>query len=83
VRPDLITVEGNVEVIAAGWVTDLYRTEPLQRIDQEELDRILVRTGAPGRTTRTIEYLVRGSGPMTIDYSAVKGGTASATVVLP
>lgn len=83
VRPDIISVDGNVEVIAAGWVTDLYRTEPLQRIDQEELDRILVRTGAPGRTTRTIEYLVRGSGPMTIEYSALKGGTVRATVVLP
>jgi hypothetical protein len=83
VRPDIISVAGNVEVIAAGWVTNLYRDAPLARIEQEELDRILVRSGAPGRTTRTIEYLVRGSGPMTIEYSAVKGGTVSATVTLP
>ncbi|MEX1256671.1 MAG: hypothetical protein WEG36_03525 [Gemmatimonadota bacterium] len=62
---------------------NLYRTEPLQRIGQEELDGILLRTGAPGRTTRTIECVVRGSGPTTIEYSALNGGTVSATVVLP
>jgi hypothetical protein len=83
VRPDIVSVEGNVEVIAAGWVNDLSRSAPLQRIDQEELDRIRVRSGAPGRTPRTLEYLVRGSGRMTIEYASLKGGTVSATVVLP
>ena len=82
VRPDLITVEGNVDIIAAGWVPNKFRPGPTQMIDQEELDRILVRSGHPGRTTRTIEYLVRGSGSMTVQYSAVKGGTVRATVQL-
>ena len=82
VRPDLITVEGNVDIIAAGWVPNKFRPGPTQMIDQEELDRILVRSGHPGRTTRTIEYLVRGSGSMTVQYSAVKGGTVQATVQL-
>lgn len=80
VRPDLITVDGNVEVIAAGWVPNRHRPGPTQLIDQEELDRILVRSGHPGRTTRTLEYLVRGTGAMTIAYDAVKGGRASTTV---
>ncbi len=80
VRPDIITVDGDVEIIAAGWVTDKHRPGPTELIDQEELDRILVRSGHPGRTTRTIEYLVRGRGTMTVTYSAVKGGTASTTV---
>ncbi len=80
VRPDIITVDGDVEIIAAGWVTDKHRPGPTELIDQEELDRILVRSGHPGRTTRTIEYLVRGRGTMTVTYSAVKSGTASATV---
>ncbi|MCH7684442.1 MAG: peptidase M14, partial [Gemmatimonadetes bacterium] len=70
VRPDLITVEGNVDIIAAGWVPNKFRPGPTQMIDQEELDRILVRSGHPGRTTRTLEYLVRGSGSMTVQYSA-------------
>jgi hypothetical protein len=82
VRPDLITVDGNVEIIAAGWVPDNFRPGPTELIDQRELDRILVRSGHPGRTTRTIEYLVRGSGSMTMTYSALKGGTVSATVQL-
>ena len=82
VRPDLITVEGNVDIIAAGWVPKKFRPGPTQMIDQEELDRILVRSGHPGRTTRTLEYLVRGSGSMTVQYSAVKGGTVRATVQL-
>jgi hypothetical protein len=82
VRPDLITVEGNVDIIAAGWVPNKFRPEPTQMIDQEELDRILVRSGHPGRTTRTLEYLVRGSGSMTVQYSAVKGGTVRTTVQL-
>ncbi|HEX9692534.1 MAG TPA: M14 family metallopeptidase [Gemmatimonadales bacterium] len=82
VRPDLLTVEGNVEVVAAGWVADKHRPGPTNMIDQQELDRILVRSGHPGRTTKTIEYLVRGSGAMTVQYSAVKGGTVRTTVQL-
>lgn len=82
VRPDLITVEGDVDIIAAGWVPNKFRPGPTQMIDQEELDRILVRSGHPGRTTRTLEYLVRGSGSMTVQYSAVKGGTVRTTVQL-
>ena len=30
-------------------------------MDQKDLKRILLRTGHAGRTTRTIEYLVRGN----------------------
>ena len=82
VRPDLITVDGDVEIIAVGWVVDKNRPGPTQLIDQEELDRIMVRSGHPGRNTKTIEYLVRGRGDMTVTYSALKGGTVSATVQL-
>ncbi len=82
VRPDLLTVEGDAEIIAAGWVTDRFRPGPIAMIDQEELDRIMIRSGAPGRTTRTIEYLLRGSGSVTVTYSALKGGTVSTTVQL-
>ncbi len=42
-------------------------------IDQKDLRRIIIRNGLPGKTTRTIEYLVKGSGPVTIQYSALKG----------
>ncbi len=82
VRPDIITVEGDVEVVAAGWVEDEHRPGPTRMIDQAELDRILVRSGAPGRTTRIVEYLVRGSGDMTVEYASMKGGTVRTTVTL-
>ena len=82
VRPDLLTVEGDVEIVAAGWVADKNRPGPTQLIDQAELDRIMIRSGAPGRYTRTIEYLVRGSGTMTIQYASLKGGTVRARVTL-
>jgi hypothetical protein len=82
VRPDILSVEGNVEIITAGWVDDVHRPGPTERIDQAELDRILIRSGAPGRTTRVIEYLVRGSGSLTVEYDSQKGGTVSTTVRL-
>lgn len=80
VRPDILTVDGDVEIVAAGWVENKHRPGKTNLIDQKELDRILVRSGHPGRTTRTIEYLVRGTGTMDVTYSTVKGGTVSTTV---
>lgn len=83
VTPDLLTVEGKaVEVLSAGWVVDKFRNVPTQLIDQRDLKRILLRNGSPGEITRTIEYLVRGSGDMTLVYSSLKGGTARKTVAL-
>jgi hypothetical protein len=81
VRPDILTVDG-AQVITAGWVANKHRPDPTERIDQEELDRILIRSGLPGHTTKTIEYLVRGSGAMTVRYDAVKGGVVETTVQL-
>ena len=80
VRPDLLLAEGNVEIVAAGWVEDRNRPGKTRMIDQKKLDRILVRSGHPGRTTRTVEYLVRGSGDLEVTYSTVKGGTVSTRV---
>jgi len=59
VRTDLITVNGNVEIIAAGWVVDKNRPGPTQLIDQEELDRIMVRSGPPGRSSTSCEVAER------------------------
>jgi len=80
VRPDLLIAEGDVEIVAAGWVANKHQPGKTQLIDQEKLNRILVRSGHPGRTTRTVEYLVRGSGNLEVTYSTVKGGTVSTTV---
>jgi hypothetical protein len=87
VRPDLLTLEGkNIEVISASWIDnkEAYKVRPTitSFIDQKNLKRILLRNGTPGRTTRTIMYLVKGSGEVTIKYDSVKGGQAAKTVKL-
>ena len=59
-----------------------FRPGPTDLIDQKDPKRILIRTGHPGRTTRTVEYLVRGTGDMTVTYDSVKGGKATAKVTV-
>jgi hypothetical protein len=83
VRPDLLTVEGaGIEVLSAGWVQNKFRPGATDLIDQKQLNRIIIRTGHAGRLTRTIEYLVRGTGEMTVTYDSLKGGKASSKIAL-
>jgi len=81
VRPDLLTLEGNVDIISASWINDAktfdYLNPITQEIDQHDLKRIMIRNGHPGKTSRTIQYLVKGSGKVTVKYDSVKGGTIS------
>ena len=81
VKPDLLTLEG-AEVVSAGWVQSKFRPGASQMIDQHDLSRILIRNGHPGQTTRTIEYIVRGSGTITVKYASVKGGTVETRIPL-
>ena len=81
VPPDLLTVEG-ATVISAGWVSNKFMPGPSQMITQHDLSRILIRNGHPGRTTRTVEYFIRGSGTATVRYISVKGGTVEQRVSL-
>jgi len=81
VRPDLLLVEGKgIEVLSAGWVANKFRPGATELIDQPDPKRILIRTGHAGRSTRTIEYFVRGGGDMTVTYDSLKGGKAVAKV---
>ena len=87
VRPDLLTLEGtNVEVISASWIDNKevykYRPTVTNIIDQHNLKRILIRNGHYGKTTKTIQYLVKGNGEITITYDSIKGGKASTKVNL-
>ncbi len=83
VDPDLLLVSGrNVEVISAGWVSSKFRPDATQLIDQHDLNRIMIRNGHPGRTTRTIEYLIRGSGEVNIAYESLKGGDVKTSASL-
>jgi hypothetical protein len=83
VRPDILSVSGKgIEVVSAGWVKDRFKPDATLLIDQNDLKRILVRNGHPGRATRVVEYIVRGSGEMEIAYDSVKGGVARKLVAL-
>lgn len=83
VRPDLLIVEGSgIEVLSAGWVGNKFRPGATDLIDQKDPKRILIRTGTGGRVTRTVEYLVRGTGQMTVTYDSVKGGKAAVKVAV-
>ena len=87
VRPDLLTLEGkNVEIISASWIDnkELYKLKPsvTSFIDQKNLKRIMLRNGLPGKTARTIMYIVKGSGEVTVRYDSLKGGTAGKAIKL-
>ena len=83
VPPDLLTVEGKaVEILSASWVADKWRPAVAQAIDQKDLKRIMLRNGLTGRATKTIQYLVKGTGAMTVKYASVKGGTVEKTITL-
>ncbi|KPK91268.1 hypothetical protein AMJ80_07490, partial [bacterium SM23_31] len=86
VKPDLLILEGNVEVISASWITNKlteeYRPSITSEIDQHDLKRIMIRSGHPGRTTKTMQYLVKGFGDINVTYDSVKGGKVSKKVGL-
>jgi len=83
VRPDIISVEGaGVEVLSAGWVASKFRPGATELIEQKDPKRILLRTGTAGRSTRTVEYIVRGTGELTVTYDSVKGGKATTKVAV-
>lgn len=82
VPPDLLTIDGRVDVVTVGIVRDKFRPGPTDRIDQHDLRRILFHSGLPGESRRMVEYVVSGSGTVTIRYASVKGGTAEVRVEL-
>ncbi len=87
VRPDILTIEGNtLEVISASFIADkeTYKVNPsvTQPVDQQDLKRLVIRNGHPGKATRTVMYLVKGSGSVKVTYDSVKGGTAGKTITL-
>jgi hypothetical protein len=87
VRPDLLTLAGkDVAVISASWIDnkETYKVRPsvTSFIDQNDLKRIMIRNGQPGKTTRTIMYILKGAGDVTVTYDSVKGGKTAKTVRL-
>jgi hypothetical protein len=83
VPPDLLTIDGKgVEVLSASWVPSKWRPAVAPMIDQKDLARIMLRNGQPGRSTRTVQYLLKGGGSITVKYASAKGGTAQKVIAL-
>ncbi len=82
VRPDLLTVDGNVEIVSASWVRDKHNPGITSLIKQHDLKRIQLRNGMQGKTTKTIQFLVKGRGRITVKYDSKKGGKVETTVNL-
>lgn len=86
VRPDLITFDGKPEIISASWISSKetfdYLNPITDLIDQKQLDRLIIRNGHPGKSTRTLQYLIKGSGSVTLTYDSIKGGKVSKTVAV-
>jgi hypothetical protein len=83
VPPDILTLGGKgVEVLSASWVPNKWRAAVAQSIDQKDLKRIIVRNGVGGHATRTVQYLVKGAGSVTVKYASLKGGTVEKTIAL-
>lgn len=84
VRPDLITFDGKQDIISASWISNKETFDFLNpitdMIDQKQIKRLMIRNGHPGKSTRTLQYLVKGSGNITITYDSVKGGKVSKTI---
>ena len=83
IAPDFIGCGKSDKLLQrSDYSYDFYVDTLKQFIEQLDLKRILLRNGQPGNTTRTIEYLVKGSGEITVAYSSVKGGSARKSIAL-
>ncbi|MHB9030551.1 MAG: hypothetical protein ACYC9O_17435, partial [Candidatus Latescibacterota bacterium] len=87
VRPDILQLEGGkIDILSANWIDNRevfrFRHRVTELIDQKNLARIMIRDGHPGKTTRTIQYLVKGSGKIVMTYDSVKGGRVSLEATL-
>jgi hypothetical protein len=80
-RQDVATVTGGtgVRVIASGIVNDAY----LDKIEMQDhrADRLMV-PGVDGLSTRTLFFLVKGDGEVTIHFDSLKGGQLARKVAL-
>jgi hypothetical protein len=82
-RPDLLTVAGDgITVLSAAYLTDRFRREKDELIDDKTPGQLRLEQGVPGRGELKLRFIVRGRGEARITYDAEKGGVAETTVTL-
>lgn len=96
-RPDILSIDGNVKVLAAGIdknsrlsaVPERFRRYFLQRedsdvdfIDQKDLKNLKLTRGIPGNAEVQYDFLVEGNGKVSVKLDCLKGGKHTKEIVL-
>lgn len=96
-RPDILSIDGNVKVLAAGLnknsrisaVPERFRRYYLRAedsdvdfIDQIDLKNLKLTRGIPGNAEVEYDFLVEGNGKLTIKLDCLKGGKHTKEIVL-
>ncbi len=96
-RPDILSLDGNVNVLAVGknkrsslshiparYRRYFMRTEDsnVDYIDQKNLKNLRLNHGIPGKTEVEYEYLIEGKGNVTVTLDCQKAGTDSKKITI-
>ena len=96
-RPDILSIDGDVKVLAAGMdkssrlsaVPERFRRYFLQRedsdvdfIDQKDLKNLKLTRGIPGNAEVKYDFLVDGNGKVTVKLDCLKGGKHTKEILL-
>ena len=96
-RPDMLSIDGNVKVLAAGVNKSSRLSAVPQRfrrfflraedsdvdfIDQKDLKNLKLTRGIPGKAEVEYNFLVEGKGKVTVKLNCLKGGKHNKETVL-
>ena len=80
-EPDYFRIEGpRARVTAGGYLRR--GNPPVLNLVERGPEQIEVKAGVPGMAEVSVSWIVQGSGPVTITYQSVKGGTVTRTIDL-
>jgi hypothetical protein len=80
-RSDILSVEGQGNrVVSAGFVEN--RWTPSVSLIEHRPERVLLKEGIPGNSTRIVQFIVSGKGKIRIELDCLKGGKTEKTIVL-
>jgi hypothetical protein len=79
IREDILSIEGNgIEVVSGGFIEDIH----MEEISPVEHRPATIFTSVPSFGKRDIQWIVRGSGAVTIIYDAKKARDLTETIQL-
>lgn len=96
-RPDILSIDGNVKVLAAGLnknsrlstIPERFRRYYLRAedsdvdfIDQKDLKNLILTRGIPGQAEIEYDFLVEGKGKVKVNLDCLKGGKHTKEIML-